>query len=162
MNDSLRELLIDYLDDGLPPSQRAEVEQLIAADPKAERFVSEHQEVWAALGEAFGEAAELQPSGDFRAQVVSSAESQERNQSQGAWPLDHMLALAACLALSLTLFTWLLGDRMPASSLSADDQQVVRHLHVLQEYDVVESMSTALDLRAEYDVMRAFEGELEG
>ena len=162
MNEILRELLIEYLDDALPPSQRAEVEELMAADPSAARFVQEHQEIWAALGEAYGDPAiedAIQASADFRARVTAGVDSGTTSRS---WPLQHLLALAACLALSLTFFTWMLGDRAPGAQLSAEDRHVVRYLHVLQEFDVLDSMSAELDLHGEYDVMRAFEGEIEG
>ena len=162
MNETLRELLIDYLDDVLPPTQRAEVEELIAADPSAARFVSEHQALWAALGDAYGDPAieaAVQPSDAFRARVTAEIES---SSTARAWPLQKLLALAACLALSLTLFTWMLSNRAPGAHLSAEDQHVVRYLHVLREYDVVDSMGATLDLHADYDVLRAFEGEIEG
>lgn len=158
MNETLRELLIDFLDGSLPPSQRVEVEQLIAADPQAARFVREHQQVWDALDDAYG-APDVEASEDFRTQVASQL---ALSGGRRPWPLQRLLALAACLALGLTLFTWLLEERSSGLGLSREDQQVVRYLHVLREYDVVETLSSELDLRAEYDVMRAFEGELEG
>jgi anti-sigma factor RsiW len=158
MNDTLRELLIDYLDGSLPPSQRAEVDELISADPEAARFVSEHEQVWDALGEAFGDP-EVEASEDFRAEVASRAAG---SQVTRAWPLQRLLGLAACLAIGLTLFSWWISDRQGAPLLSAEDAEVVRYLHVLREFDVIESMSDELDLRAQYDVLRAFEGELEG
>ncbi len=162
MNETLRELLIDYLDDALPPSQRAEVELLIAADPEAARFVREHQQAWAALAEAYGDPAieaVVQPSESFRARVTADVDGSSTSR---AWPPQQLLALAACLALGLTLFTWMLSDRSPTSQLSAEDQHVVRYLHVLREYGVLDSMGPELDLHADYDVLRAFEGEIEG
>jgi len=158
MNDTLRELLIDYLDGSLPPSQRAEVDELIVADPEAARFVKDHEEVWDALGEAFGDP-DVEASADFRAQVASEAAV---SQVSRAWPVQRLLGLAACLAVALTVFSWWLNDPSGAPALSGEDADVVRYLHVLREIDIVESMSGELDLRAQYDVLRAFEGELEG
>lgn len=158
MNDTLRELLIDYLDGSLPPSQRAEVEELIVVYPEAARFVKDHEEIWEAMGEAFGDP-DVEASADFRAQVVSEAAA---SQLSRAWPVQRLLGLAACLALALTAFSWWVNDPSGTPALSTEDADVVRYLHVLREVDIVESMSDELDLRAEYDVLRAFEGELEG
>lgn len=153
MDEQQRQLLQDHLDGSLPPERQVEVSALLARDAAARRWVAEHQLVWAALGEAFDAPATDVDDG-FRRSVLERADNLPTPRHLKLRPL---LAAAAVLLVALLLH---LSSREGA--LSTDDQQMLRYLHVLSSFDVMQENTDALDLRYRMEVLRAFEGELEG
>jgi anti-sigma factor RsiW len=154
MDDRDRELLQDLVDGTLEESRRADAEALVAADDEARRFVAEHRALWAALGEAFDQTG-VRPDGGFRQAV----ELQRRSETpQRIVPLRRVAAIAAVLLASAVLYFTTPDD----GQLTGDDVQVVRYLHVLESFDSIGRHGRALDLRYDVEVLRAFEGELEG
>lgn len=151
IDERTRQLLQDLVDGSLPGHRRAEAEDLLHRDAEARRFVEEHRALWLVLGEAFEDEG-ARSDELFRARVARAARGRSRA------PLRR-LALAAAVLLAV-VGTWLgLPD---AAALSPEDQQVVRYLHVLRAFDVLERQAQALDLRYDLEVLRAFEGEGEG
>jgi anti-sigma factor RsiW len=154
MNDRDRELLQDLIDGTLDESRRAEAEDLAAADDEARRFVAEHRALWAALGEAFDRTG-VRPDGGFRQAVEQKRQSET---PQRVMPLRRVAAIAAVILASAVLYFTIPDD----GQLTGDDLQVVRYLHVLEPFDAIGRHGRALDLRYDVEVLRAFEGELEG
>lgn len=149
MDDTLHQLLIDYLDGSLPAGQRHEVEALLAADSQARRFVDEHQLIWDALGDAL-EPTDVAPDPAFRARVLAGAEVRR------AFPWARVASLAAGLLVSVSVAVWFLPDDAPPP-LSPEDSQVVRYLHVLEHFELLDTRGRDLDLRRDLEILRALE-----
>jgi len=154
VNDSERTLLEDHLDGRLDALDEARVTMLLERDGEARRFVREHEAVWDALGEAFPEKEEADEA--FAQTTVARA------LREGPRGRRLPLALAAALLLALGLAAWWSATRGTGDGLAPGDEEVVRHLHVLRDLELLEAHAEALDLRVRWDVLRAFEGEQEG
>lgn len=153
MNDTERYLLEDHLDGRLHANSEAEVAALLVRDREARRFVRDHRAVWDALGEVYGELDE--PSEVFTRSTVNRALSER--------PRRRIpLGLAAALLIALGLATWWRMARPPAPLIDPADEEIVRHLHMLRDLELLETHAEALDLRLRWDVLAAFEGEQEG
>jgi anti-sigma factor RsiW len=154
MNDADRTLLEDHLDGRLDALDEARVTMLLERDDAARRFVHEHETVWDGLGEAFGELDETRE-GFAEATVARAFREHPRRRIP--------LGLAAALLLSLGFAAWWQsGQSAQPNLLAPADEEVVRHLHVLRDMDLIDTHAEALDLRLRWDVWRAFEGEQEG
>lgn len=154
MNDADRTLLEDHLDGRLDALDEARVTMLLERDESARRFVREHETVWEALGEAYAE--EDQTAEGFAEATVARA---LRENPRRRVPLG----LAAALLLSLGFAAWWQSTQnVQAELLAPADEEVVRHLHVLRDMELLETHAEGLDLRLRWDVLRAFEGEQEG
>ena len=149
MDETLHQLLIDYLDGSLPAGQRSEVESLLQADPAARRFVDEHQLIWDALGSSQDEPG-VSADPAFRARVLAGA------QVRAAFPWARVASLAAGLLVSASVAVWFLQDEGPPP-LSPEDQQVVRYLHVLEHFELLDTRGRDLDLRRDLEILRALE-----
>lgn len=155
MDERTLERLREHLDGTLEPARREELAELLANDVEAQRFVAEHELIWQALGEVeLG--APVHTSAEFRERAVEGV----RESVPMARRWGTLTAAAAVLVATLFVSSWLRRDRVDAS-LGAEDQQIVRYLHVLRNFDLIERYERELDLRADVDVLRAFEGELE-
>ena len=154
MNDTDRSLLEDHLDGRLDALDEARVTMLLERDDAARRFVREHEAVWDGLGEAFAESDEVRE-GFAEATVARALRERPRRRVP--------LGLAAALLLSLGFAAWWQSSQSAQPNLLAPaDEEVVRHLHVLRDMDLLDNHAEALDLRLRWDVWRAFEGEQEG
>ncbi|RKY20130.1 MAG: hypothetical protein DRQ55_08685 [Planctomycetota bacterium] len=154
MDDAQRQLLQALTDGTLEPARQAEADALLASDAEAARFVAEHRALWAALGDAFGDTG-VRPEARFRSAVREAHQSQTPRR---VIPLRRLTAAAAVLLAALALHF----SGREEGALSAEDHQVVRYLHVLRSFDVLQQQAAALDLRYDVEVLHAFEGELEG
>ncbi|MCB9898082.1 MAG: hypothetical protein H6825_08765 [Planctomycetes bacterium] len=157
MNDIRRQLLHEWMDGTLPDERRAEVEAWLG-EPEVRRYVAEHRAVWTALGAAFVDEP-IEVSSDFRDETVRRARAEERRDAFSA--RRFAVALAAGLLIALGLFSWWRPAPAPSEALDPGDHEVVRHLHVLRDLELVERRKAELDLRGEYDVLMAFAGEVE-
>jgi anti-sigma factor RsiW len=157
MSDLDRALLEQFVDGSLPSEREADVAALLGRDPAASRFVAEHRFVWEALKEADEHGVQL-VSPAFREQLLALPELKSGAQRSG---LLRYASLAAAVVIAVTLYSaWGPGtSRLPP--VDAADREVVRHLHVLQRVDLLESQSQDLDFCSQYEVYRAFDGELE-
>jgi len=149
MDDTLRQLLTDYLDGSLPPGQRAEVEAVLARDPAARRFVDEHALIWDSLGEALGDTG-VAPDPAFRARVLAGARVPR------VIPWARLASMAAGLLVAASVAVWFIQDDGPPP-LSAEDQQIVRYLHVLDHFELLDTRGRDLDLRRDLEILRALE-----
>ena len=149
MDDTLHQLLIDYLDGSLPAGQRLEVETLLAADPEARRFVDEHQLIWESLGAAMEDTGAA-PDPGFRARVLAGAHVPR------VIPWARLASMAAGLLVGVSVAVWFLADDGPRP-LSPEDQQVVRYLHVLEHFELLDTRGRDLDLRRDLEILRALE-----
>ncbi len=159
LHDLERALLQQSLDGTLPDERRDDVRHLLASNADARRYVAEHRFLWDALGDALADTADADPAaGDFVARTVAAASREEPPRVRWRW----MAAIAAAAAVLMTLSTWLHTDGSPLHDIPTADRDVVRYLHVLRNLDVLEARGVELDLRTDFEVFRAFEGEMEG
>ena len=149
MDDTLRDLLTDYLDGSLPAAQAREVDELLERDPEARAFVDEHRLVWEALGEALDDVG-VAPDPAFRSRVLAQARPQR------VIPWARAASLAAAVLVAATLVVWFLQDDGPPA-LSPEDGQVVRYLHVLDHFEMLDTRGRDLDLRRDLEILRALE-----
>jgi len=162
MTDADRDLLRRFLDGELSRDERAALEALLARDAAARRYVDDHERLWAALGEAFADAPGSSPaSASWRQAAVQSARDSERGSRSLLVHPRWVAALAASLLVALALWIGWRGERSPLRDIPAEDQNLVRYLHVLQGLDTLQRLGDEVDLRGEFEVWRAFEGELE-
>ncbi len=162
MIDAERELLRRFLEGDLAEAERPACDALLARDAAARRYVAEHQRLWSVLGEAFVEAdGSAPPSAAWRETAVHEARRSERAARRLLVHPRWVAALAASLLLAVALVLWWSGERSPLRDIPAEDQSLVRYLHVLQGLDTLERLGDEFDLRGDFEVWRAFEGELE-
>lgn len=154
MDDTDRELLRELLDGRLPPERAEQARRLLERDAEARRFVDEHRALWDALAEAFTEPVPVADEA-FRRAILESARDERPRR---VIPWRPTLAAAALLLAALSLHL----ARDDGGAPSPDEQQMVRYLHVLRSLPSLERGAGALDLRYDLEVLRAFEGELEG
>jgi anti-sigma-K factor RskA len=157
VNDLERVLLQDYVDGTLAEERLQDVSSLLENNATARRFVAEHQVVWDALGDAFGEP-DVRANAEFREQTLSAAE-RSSPKTQGRW---RVAGLAAAALLAVAAYGWITRADSPLSDIPPADREVVMYLHVLQSLEVAETYGPELDLRGDFEIYRAFEGERDG
>lgn len=155
MNADQQALLQASIDGSLRQEDAAAVAALLERSVEARAYVAEHTWLWSELLLACD--AEGAPSESFRADVVARAHDRE----PAPLPLRRRLAVAAAVLIGVSLFAWSRVTAPDRPALSAEQRNVVRHLHVLRDLDFLEEYGTELDLRGDYDVMLAFAGEVE-
>ena len=100
-----------WLDGELEPSEAAEVERQVAADPELSRLAQEHRAMAAGLQDAFGVVAEAPVPERLRSALepeksnVVSLSSARKPERRAAGPLPKWAAMAATLALGIVLGT---------------------------------------------------------
>ena len=156
MSDLDRALLEQFVDGSLPSEREGDVATLLGRNPAARRFVAEHKAVWEALKEADEHGVQVASSA-FREQLLALPELKAGAQRSGLW---RYASLAAAVLIAVTLYSvWGPGaSRLPA--VDAADREVVRYLHVLKRVELLESQAQELDFCGQYEVYRAFDGEL--
>jgi len=159
LHDLERALLQQSLDGTLPDERRDDVTRLLASNAEARRYVAEHRYLWEALEDALAPSTEVDHApGDFVARTVAAASRDEPPRVRWRW----MAAIAAAAAVLMTVSTWLHTDSSPLHDIPTADRDVVRYLHVLRNLDLLEAHGSELDLRTDFEVYRAFAGEMEG
>ena len=152
------ELLQGHVDGSLSETRAADVSALLERSAEARLFVEEHTWIWNALGDAWPDADASEDDEDF----VGATSAAARATDAPPFPLRRKLAVAAGLLLAVGVFGWsrvVAPERSPA--LTAEQRDVVRYLHVLRDFDFLQEYQVELDLRGDFDIMRAFGGELE-
>ena len=148
------ELLARALDpDGTETSRRA-AEAGLSAYPDGHRLLAEHRAVWSALGELETPPGELSDE-RFSSEVAARAERLERYAARTRLLRGVSPALAATLLVIVGSMAWF-GHRAWVQR----DDQLVRYLHLVEHAELIERHAPVLDLRNDFEVRRAFEGEL--
>lgn len=155
MDETTYQLLTGLLDGSLTPDDERRARELLDGSDEARRFVAEHRALWEELGRAFDDVpATSDPA--FRARTLAAARASEPRRSALSW--RRIASLAALLLVAVSLYL----TRDLGRELSREDREMVQYLHVLQHFDLIQARGEQLDLRRDLDVLRAFEGEVEG
>ena len=159
-DDPRLELLRRHLDGELEGAEAEAARALLDEDAEARSWARDHERVWSALGERGVVSEDVLPSSAWRARTVEAvrADAPVTPLLRARW----VAALAAAVLLALAVTTWFEQEPSPLKGIPAGDRDVVRYLHVLQGMDLLERYGQELDLRGDYEIYRAFEGELEG
>lgn len=159
-DDPRYELLRRHLDGELEGAEADAATALLADDEQARAWADDHARLWSALGEPDVVSEDMLPSPSWRARTVEAA----RDEVPAAPILRArwVAALAAAVLLALAVTNWFDQEPSPLNDIPAGDRDIVRYLHVIQGMDLLERYGQELDLRGDYEVFRAFEGELEG
>ena len=157
VNDLERVLLQDFVDGTLAEERLTDVSTLLGRSESARRFVAEHQVIWDALGDAYGEP-DVRANAEFREHALALTLG-SATPTQGRW---RVAGLAAAALLAVIAYAWFDRGGSPLSDIPAADRNVVKYLHVLQNLELAETYGAELDLRGDFEIYRAFEGERDG
>lgn len=154
MNQDLDELLALALDADGSEASRREAEASLASHDEGRRLLAEHRALWSALGELEAPRG-TQSDEHFSEEVARRALQLERHAARTRLLRGASPALAATLLVIVGSLAWF-GHRAWVQR----DDQLVRFLHLVEQAGFVDSHAQALDLRNDFEVRRAFAGEL--
>ncbi|GJM21926.1 MAG: hypothetical protein DHS20C15_18410 [Planctomycetota bacterium] len=154
MTHDLDDLLALALDPDGPEAPRREAEASLAAHAEGRRLLAEHRALWSALGELETPRGALSDE-HFTDEVSRRAQRLERHAARTRLLRGASPALAASLLVIVGSLAWF-GHRAWVHR----DDQLVHFLHLVENIELVETHAQALDLRNDYEVRRAFAGEL--